>query len=74
MIVGRIVIVVHPSTEPSHLIYSPSGSTFWVVSSAPNWSDLLRCRTLQAALNAVRPVLDGQDSARGAERDSDLIW
>ena len=74
MIVGRIVIVVEPSTEPSHLIYSPSGSTFWVVASAPSWGDLLRCRTLQAALNSIRPVLDGQDFARGAERDSDLIW
>jgi hypothetical protein len=74
MIVGRIVIVVHPGTEPSHLIYSPSGSTFWVVSSAPVWGNLLRCRTLRAALNAVRPVLDGPDSTRGAEPDSDLIW
>jgi DNA-binding transcriptional LysR family regulator len=74
MIVGRIVIVIHPDTEPSHLIYSPSGSTFWVVSSAPSWTDLLRCRTLRAALNSVRSVLDEPDSVRGAERDSDLIW
>jgi hypothetical protein len=65
---------VHPNSEPSHVIYSPSGSTFWVVSSVPAWTDLLRCRTLQAALNSVRPVLDLQDSARGAERDSDIVW
>jgi len=74
MIVGRIVIVVHPGAEPSHVIYSPSGSTFWVVASAPAWTDLLRCRTLQAALNSIRPVLDVQDSARGAERESDIVW
>jgi hypothetical protein len=74
MIVGRIVIVVRPSKEPLHLIYSPAESTFWVVSSAPAWGDLQRFRTLRAALNAIRPVLDGTDAAHGAELASNLVW
>ena len=74
MIVGRIVIVVHPNSEPSHVIYSPSGSTFWVVSSVP-------CLDRPAALPHVAgcaelgPARAGlADSARGAERDSDIVW
>jgi len=74
MIVGRIAIVVRPRKEASHLIYSPAESTFWVVSSAPSWGNLQRFRTLRAALNAVRPVLDGPDAAQGAELATNLVW
>jgi RimJ/RimL family protein N-acetyltransferase len=74
MIVGRIAIVVRPKKEASHLIYSPAESTFWVLSSAPSWGDLQRFRTLRAALNAVRPVLDSPNAAQGAEIASNLVW
>lgn len=73
-IVGRIVVVVRPSKEPTHLIYSPAESTFWVISSAPCWGELQRFHTLRAALNSIRPVLDApNDSAVGALA-GDLVW
>ena len=34
-IVGRIVVVARPSKDPSHLVYSPAESTFWVVTRRP---------------------------------------
>jgi hypothetical protein len=32
-----------------------------VVVTAPSWSDVQRFRTLRAALNSIRPVLDSPD-------------
>jgi hypothetical protein len=73
-IVGRIVLIIGPSKEPTHLIYSPSGSTFWVVATGPAWDGLQRFRTLRAALNSVRPVLDAPGEAPVAEAASTLAW
>jgi hypothetical protein len=74
MIVGRIAIVVRPIKVPSHLIYSPAESTFWALSSAPDWGNLKRFRTLRAALNAVQPVLDGRDPDQGDELSGNIVW
>jgi hypothetical protein len=71
-IAGRIVVVLRASREPSFVVYSPSESTFWVVVAAPNWNQLQRFGTLRAALNSIRPVLDGPDTISGAEFSGDL--
>jgi hypothetical protein len=60
-VIGRIVVIVQPSREPTHLVYSPAEQSFWVVVTAPSWSDVQRFRTLRAALNSIRPVLDSPD-------------
>ncbi|MEJ0018001.1 MAG: hypothetical protein WDN25_15825 [Acetobacteraceae bacterium] len=57
-IVGRIVVVLRASKDPAYLVYSPSESAFWVVASAPDWNEFQRFRTLRAALNSIRPVLE----------------
>lgn len=74
MIAGRIAVVEQPSSQPTHVIYSPAGQTFWVVASAPAWCDLQRFRTLRAALNAIRPVFDTAEATRGREFASGLLW
>jgi len=74
MIAGRIAVVLWPNEEPSHLIYSPSESTFWVVSSGPAWGDLQRFRNLRAALNSIRPVFDTEDANPVGERVTSLVW
>ncbi len=74
MIVGRIVIVERPSKAPTHVIYSPTGSTFWVVASPRSLGDLLRVRTLRAALNSIRHVFDDQDVTPTADAASSLVW
>ncbi len=73
MIVGRIVIVAWPSKEPTHLIYSPAGSTFWVAMSPKSPDSLRRFRTLRTALNSIRPVFEERDAPPAAERASDLV-
>jgi hypothetical protein len=74
MIAGRIAVVEEPSSHPTHVIYSPSGSTFWVIASAPKWHDLRRFGTLRAALNAIRPVFDTPNAAATKERADSLVW
>ena len=74
MIAGRIVVVERPSSEPTHVIYSPAGSTFWVIAWAPTWRELQRFGTLRAALNAIRPVFDAPESAPARELAPSLVW
>ena len=74
MIVGRIVVVTRPDNGPSHLIYSPAESTFWVVSAAPAWGDLMRFRSLRDALNSIRPVLEVDDTTRRGELTEVPVW
>jgi hypothetical protein len=74
MIAGRIAVVLWPNKAPSHLIYSPAESTFWVVSSGPAWGDLQRFRNLRAALNSIRPVLGTEDANPVGERVTSLVW
>jgi hypothetical protein len=74
MIAGRIVVVEQPSSLPTHVIYSPSGATFWVIASAPTWNDLQRFGTLRAALNAIRPVLDAPEAVPAREFATGLLW
>ncbi len=57
-IVGRIVVVLRTSRDPAFLVYAPTEATFWVVMAGPAWDQLWRFRTLRAALNSIRPVLD----------------
>jgi hypothetical protein len=73
-IVGRIAVLLRGSKEPAYLVYSPAESTFWVVAATPNWSELQRFRTLRAALNSIRPVLDEPDALQSPEQPSDIIW
>ena len=64
MIVGRIAVVVssNPFTrEPTHLVYSPAGSAFWVVATASSLGSLGRFTTLRDALNSIQPALATED-------------
>jgi hypothetical protein len=71
-LVGRIVVVLRSSKSPAFLVYSPTESTFWVVTAAPNWDEVQRFRTLGAALNSIRPVLDGPDPVGGVAFSANL--
>jgi RimJ/RimL family protein N-acetyltransferase len=73
-IVGRIVVVVRPSKEPRYLIYSPAEQSFWVVATAPAWDNLQRFRTLRAALNSIRPVLEAPDETPATTMAHSLAW
>lgn len=71
---GKIVVVMRGGREPAHLVYSPRETAFWVVTSAPNWDHVHRHRTLRAALNSIRPVLDMPDTApTTTEVSGDLV-
>jgi hypothetical protein len=39
---------------------------------APAWDEMQRFPTLRAALNSIRPVLDGPDAVYGVEFFADL--
>lgn len=73
-IAGRIVVVIRPSKEPTHLVYSPAQAAFWVVATGNDWKQLQRFRTLRAALNSIRPVLPMPDATQGAEVPGSLVW
>lgn len=62
--IGRIAVVEPSNSEPSFLVYSPTGSTLWLVGSGRDWRELQRFRTLRAALNSIRPVLDDLDAGQ----------
>lgn len=72
-IVGKIIIVMRGGREPAHLVYSPGETAFWVVTSAPVWNRVQRYRTLRAALNSIRPVLDMPDAASSTELAGTLV-
>ena len=55
---GKILVVMQARREPSFLVYSPREAAFWVVTEAPLWDQVQRYRTLRAALNSIRPVLE----------------
>jgi hypothetical protein len=69
-IFGKIVIVLRASREPSFLLHSPRGTAFWIVAAAPTWNQVQRYRTLRAALNSIRPVLEMPDLPQSAEIES----
>lgn len=73
-IAGRIVVMMQPGKEPTHLVYSPVESACWVVATGHDWKELQRFRTLRAALNSIRPVLPMPDAAQGAEPPNALTW
>ena len=72
-ILGKIVIVMRAGREPAHLVYSPRETAFWVVTSAPVWERVQRYRTLRAALNSIRPVLEMPDATPTTEVSGDLV-
>jgi hypothetical protein len=72
-IVGRIVIIARPSKEPTHLVYSPAESAIWVVTVAPDWNEPQRFRTLRAALNSIRPVLEAPEGIQISETTGTLV-
>jgi RimJ/RimL family protein N-acetyltransferase len=72
-IVGRIVIVARPSKEPTHLVYSPAETAFWVVTMAPDWNRPQRHRTLRAALNSIRPLLEVPEGVQITEKTGTLV-
>jgi len=74
MIVGRIVVATRPDNGPSHLIYSPAESTFWVVAAAPGWNNLTRFRSLRDALNSIRPVLEVDEAPPRGELTDVPVW
>lgn len=66
-IVGRIVVMLRSSKHPAFLVFAPTKSLFWAVTSAPAWDKVHRFRTLRAALNSIRPVLDEPDTMQTSE-------
>jgi hypothetical protein len=72
-ILGKIVIIMRAGREPAHLVYSPRETAFWVVTSAPVWERVQRYRTLRAALNSIRPVLEMPDATPTTEVSGDLV-
>jgi hypothetical protein len=53
----RIIIAASPEDRPSHLVHAPSGRDLWIVFSLGRRTKIRRFKTLQAALNSIRPVL-----------------
>jgi hypothetical protein len=53
----RIVIVAKPGDAPSHLIHAASGRDVWIMFCKGARTKIRRFRTLDAALNSIRPVL-----------------
>jgi hypothetical protein len=53
----RIVIVTTADDGPSHLVQASAGRNIWIVFSLGRRTKVQRFRTLQAALNSIRPVL-----------------
>ncbi len=74
MLVGRIAIVERPAKVPTHVVYSPAGSTFWVVASTRLLGDLQRFRSLRAALNSIRAVFDEPDTVPAEDIKGSLVW
>jgi hypothetical protein len=72
-IVGRIVIIERPSREPTHLVYSPAESAFWVITVAPDWNEPQRFRTLRAALNSIRSMLGTPEGIQITETTGTLV-
>jgi len=56
-LLNRIIIVTHADSTPSHLVHAPSGRDIWIVFSLGARTRIRRFRTLDAALNSIRPVL-----------------
>lgn len=71
-IVGRIVVVLRSSKHPAFLAFAPTESLFWAVTAAPAWDKVHRFRTLRAALNWIRPVLDEPDTVQSSELSGNL--
>jgi len=55
----RIVIVTKLDEGPSHFVHAPSGYDIWIVFSVGRRTRIKRFPALRAALNSIRPVLDG---------------
>jgi hypothetical protein len=70
---GKIAVVLRASREPSFLVHSPRETAFWVVTAAPDWNQAQRFRTLRAALNSIRPVLDMPDAVPSTEIVGSLV-
>ena len=66
-VLGRIVVMLRAAKDPAFLVYSPAESAFWVVASAPGWNEFERFRTLRAALNSIRPVLEMPETITSTE-------
>jgi len=71
--IGKISVVLRASREPSFLVYSPRETAFWVVTAAPDWNQAQRFRTLRAALNSIRPVLDMPEAVPSTEITTTLV-
>ena len=72
-VVGKIVVALRGDRAPAYLVYSPAESAIWVVACGPMWSQLQRFRTLRAALNSIRPVLDEPAATHSVEPASSLV-
>jgi hypothetical protein len=58
----RIVITASTDDVPSHVVHAASGRDVWIVSRPGPRTRRRRYRTLQAALNSIRPVLTERDA------------
>ena len=53
----RILINTDSHGTPSHIVYAASGRDIWVVLTSGRRTKIQRFRSLQAALNSIRPIL-----------------
>jgi hypothetical protein len=70
---GKIVVIMQASREPSFLVHSPRETAFWVVTEGPLWDGVQRYRTLRAALNSIRPALGMPDAVSRSENAGVLV-
>jgi hypothetical protein len=54
----RIIIVVSANDTPSYTVHAVPGRDIWIMSNLGQRTRIRRFRTLRAALNSIRPVLE----------------
>ncbi len=63
----RIVIVEAGSQRPNYLVHCPDGTNMWLVTTLAERESVRVYQSLQAALNAIRPALEGPDDEKRRE-------
>jgi hypothetical protein len=71
---GKIGVALRAGLEPAYLIYSPAGSTIWVVTTGSMWNQVQRFPTLRLALNSIRRVLDESTESQSGVSMESLVF
>ena len=64
----RIIVISEVGGQPSHFVFAPASRDVWIVLAKGRRTRLGRYKTLQAALNSIRPVLVNVDQGNAAEQ------